>query len=43
MSLPAADRIRLSEFADLPRLLPRSEGLLELLRMRVFRFWLSCM
>jgi hypothetical protein len=35
--LSEADRIRLSEFADLPLLLPRSEGLLEFLRMRVLR------
>lgn len=37
MFLSEADRIRLSEFADLPLLLPRSEGLLEFLRMRVLR------
>lgn len=35
--LSEADRIRLSEFADLPLLLPRSEGLLEFLRIRVLR------
>jgi hypothetical protein len=39
--LSEADRIRLSEFADLPLLLPRSEGLLEFLRMRVLRLVVS--
>ena len=39
--LSEADRIRLSEFADLPLLLPRSEVLLEFLRIRVLRLGAS--